>query len=78
MFSGMALLGMSNSKAIRVHWFDAKPIHLFSSKPAFHFSLAPLQAIKSGIADANDPTLKDRVAAVKMERGIAQVTFGSP
>ncbi|TIN24031.1 MAG: hypothetical protein E5Y19_24205 [Mesorhizobium sp.] len=26
------------------------------------------QAIESGIADANDPTLKDRVAAVKAER----------
>ncbi len=33
------------------------------------------QAIENGIADANDPTLKDRVAAIKTERDIAQATF---
>jgi site-specific DNA recombinase len=32
-------------------------------------------AIESGIADPNDATLKDRVAAVKSERDIAQVSF---
>ncbi|WP_249792848.1 hypothetical protein [Bradyrhizobium sp. BRP22] len=32
-------------------------------------------AIESGIADPSDPTLKDRVAAVKTERDIAQVAF---
>jgi site-specific DNA recombinase len=33
------------------------------------------QAIENGIADPNDPTLKDRLAAVKAERDIAQVAF---
>lgn len=33
------------------------------------------QAIENGIADPGDPTLKDRVAAVKAERDIAQVAF---
>jgi len=33
------------------------------------------QAIESGIADPNDPTLKGRVAAVKVERDTAQVAF---
>lgn len=33
------------------------------------------QAIENGIADASDPTLKDRVATVKTERDIAQVAF---
>jgi DNA invertase Pin-like site-specific DNA recombinase len=33
------------------------------------------QAIESGIADANDPTLKERVSAVKGERDIAQAAF---
>jgi site-specific DNA recombinase len=32
-------------------------------------------AIESGIADATDIRLKDRVAAVKTERDIAQVVF---
>ena len=32
-------------------------------------------AIESGIADSSDPTLKERVAAVKTERDIAQVAF---
>ncbi|MCO6388265.1 recombinase family protein [Aliihoeflea sp. 40Bstr573] len=31
------------------------------------------QAIESGIADPGDPTLKDRIAAVKTERDIAQI-----
>ncbi|MCO5155935.1 MAG: hypothetical protein M9945_04145 [Aquamicrobium sp.] len=31
------------------------------------------QAIENGIADPSDPTLKDRIAAVKTERDIAQV-----
>ncbi|CAH1665943.1 Recombinase family protein [Hyphomicrobiales bacterium] len=33
------------------------------------------QAIENGIADASDPTLKERVAAVKTERDIARVAF---
>ncbi|MFC3071603.1 recombinase family protein [Shinella pollutisoli] len=33
------------------------------------------QAIENGIADPNDPTLKDRIAAVKTERDIAQAAF---
>lgn len=33
------------------------------------------QAIENGIADPNDPTLKDRVATVKTERDIAQASF---
>jgi site-specific DNA recombinase len=33
------------------------------------------QAIETGIADANDPTLKDRIAAVKAERDIAKAAF---
>lgn len=33
------------------------------------------QAIESGIADPTDPTLKDRVAAVKADRDIAQAAF---
>jgi hypothetical protein len=33
------------------------------------------QAIENGIADANDPTLKQRIAAVKTERDIAQTNF---
>ena len=33
------------------------------------------QAIENGIADPNDPTLKDRLAAVRTERDIAQATF---
>ena len=33
------------------------------------------QAIESGIADANDPTLKDRVGTVKAERDIALAAF---
>lgn len=33
------------------------------------------QAIENGIADPNDPTLKDRVGAVKTERDIAQAAF---
>ena len=33
------------------------------------------QAIENGIADPNDATLKDRVAAVKTERDIAQAAF---
>jgi site-specific DNA recombinase len=32
-------------------------------------------AIESGIADPSDATLKERVAAVKTERDIAQVAF---
>jgi site-specific DNA recombinase len=32
-------------------------------------------AIENGLADASDPTLKDRVAAVRNERDIAQVAF---
>jgi hypothetical protein len=32
-------------------------------------------AIESGIADPSDATLKDRIAAVKTERDIAQVAF---
>jgi site-specific DNA recombinase len=32
-------------------------------------------AIESGIADRADPTLKERIAAVKTERDIAQVAF---
>lgn len=33
------------------------------------------QAIENGIADASDPTLKDRVAAVKTERDIAKAAY---
>ena len=33
------------------------------------------QAIENGIADPADPTLKARLAAVKQERDVAQVTF---
>ena len=33
------------------------------------------QAIENGIADPNDPTLKDRLTAVRTERDIAQATF---
>lgn len=33
------------------------------------------QAIENGIADANDPTLKDRVAVIKTERDIAKAAF---
>ena len=33
------------------------------------------QAIESGIADPSDPTLKDRVAAIKSERDLAKVTL---
>ncbi len=33
------------------------------------------KAIEDGIADADDPTLKDRVAAVKTERDIAKAAF---
>ncbi|MBA4174759.1 MAG: recombinase family protein, partial [Hyphomicrobium sp.] len=33
------------------------------------------QAIENGIADPADPTLKDRVAAIKTERDIAQTAF---
>ncbi len=33
------------------------------------------QAIENGVADANDPTLKDRIAAAKTERDIAQAAF---
>lgn len=33
------------------------------------------QAIENGVADPNDTTLKDRIAAVKTERDIAQVAF---
>ena len=33
------------------------------------------QAIENGVADPNDPTLKDRIAAVKTERDIAQASF---
>lgn len=33
------------------------------------------QAIENGIADPNDPTLKDRITAVKTERDIAKVAF---
>lgn len=33
------------------------------------------QAIENGIADTNDPMLKDRVAAVKTERDIAKAAF---
>ena len=32
-------------------------------------------AIESGVADLNDQTLKDRVAAVKTERDIAQIAY---
>ncbi|WP_095089997.1 recombinase family protein [Mesorhizobium sophorae] len=32
-------------------------------------------AIESGIADPGDPTLKDRIAAVKTERDLAQIAF---
>ncbi len=33
------------------------------------------QAIENGIADPADPTLKDRIAAIRTERDIAQVAF---
>ena len=33
------------------------------------------EAIENGIADASDPTLKDRVAVLKTERDIARVAF---
>lgn len=33
------------------------------------------QLVENGMADFNDPTLKDRIAAVKAERDIAQVAF---
>ncbi|MCJ1901234.1 MULTISPECIES: recombinase family protein [Paracoccus] len=33
------------------------------------------QAIENGIADSADPTLKDRIAAIRTERDIAQVAF---
>ena len=32
-------------------------------------------AIESGVADLNDQTLKDRIAAVKSERDLAQIAF---
>jgi site-specific DNA recombinase len=33
------------------------------------------QAIESGVADPSDPTLKERIATVKTERDIAQVSL---
>ena len=73
---GQLLLGLMDRQTARDQDYANRLTALRAKLSEAEARLGRLyQAIENGIADPNDPTLKDRLAAVKAERDIAQVAF---